>query len=144
MKDLIEQLKERSEDRATHDERLIGEAADLLERVYSQPVELPEGVAWRTFDGEGGYDYRAYDDNENYAAEWARRNPNHSGWVDQLYTSDQLTKAVQEATARALEAAARECDARYMGDNNREDMEAKRCADAIRNLIGNVPLRGVK
>ena len=30
------------------------------------------------------------------------------------------------------EACAKVCDARYMGDNNREDMEAKRCADAIR------------
>lgn len=30
------------------------------------------------------------------------------------------------------EACAKLCDARYMGDNNREDMEAKRCAEAIR------------
>lgn len=33
-----------------------------------------------------------------------------------------------------IEECARVCDARYMGDNNREDMEAKRCAEAIRNL----------
>lgn len=33
-----------------------------------------------------------------------------------------------------LEAAARKCDARYMGDNSREDWEARRCAEAIRNL----------
>lgn len=26
------------------------------------------------------------------------------------------------------------CAARYMGDNNREDMEARRCADAIRSI----------
>lgn len=26
------------------------------------------------------------------------------------------------------------CEARYMGDNNREDMEARRCAAAIRAL----------
>ena len=30
------------------------------------------------------------------------------------------------------EACAKVCDARYMGDNNREDMEAKKCAAAIR------------
>jgi hypothetical protein len=30
------------------------------------------------------------------------------------------------------EACAKVCDARYMGDNNREDMEARRCAAAIR------------
>ena len=30
------------------------------------------------------------------------------------------------------EACAMVCEARYMGDNNREDMEARRCAEAIR------------
>jgi hypothetical protein len=30
------------------------------------------------------------------------------------------------------EASAKVCDARYTGDNNREDMEARRCAEAIR------------
>ena len=34
--------------------------------------------------------------------------------------------------AAEREACAKVCDARYMGDNNREDMEAKRCAEAIR------------
>lgn len=48
-------------------------------------METVEPVAWRTFDGEGGYDYRTYDDNENYAAEWAQRNPRHVGWVEALY-----------------------------------------------------------
>jgi hypothetical protein len=48
--------------------------------------EQAEPVAWRTFDGEGGYDYRTYDDNENYRDEWDRRNPNHKGWVEPLYT----------------------------------------------------------
>lgn len=43
-------------------------------------------VAWRTFDGEGNYDYRAYELNEDYADEWNRRNPNHVGWVEPLYT----------------------------------------------------------
>jgi len=50
-------------------------------------VPEQEPVAWRTFDGEGGYDYRDYDMNENYADEWAKRNPNHKGWVDALYTT---------------------------------------------------------
>lgn len=35
-------------------------------------------------------------------------------------------------TAAENEACAKVCDARYMGDNNREDMEARRCAEAIR------------
>jgi len=46
-----------------------------------------EPVAWRTFDGEGGYDYRSYENNESYADEWDKRNPNHKGWVDKLYTT---------------------------------------------------------
>jgi hypothetical protein len=34
--------------------------------------------------------------------------------------------------AAEREACAKVCEARYMGDNNREDMEARRCAAAIR------------
>lgn len=36
------------------------------------------------------------------------------------------------AVAKEREACAKVCEARYMGDNNREDAEARRCADAIR------------
>lgn len=55
--------------------------------LYPHPPAAPEQepVAWRTFDGEGGYDYRTYDDNENYRDEWERRNPSHKGWVEPLY-----------------------------------------------------------
>ena len=49
-------------------------------------LESQEPVAWRTFDGEGQYEYRAYEENESYADEWDKRNPNHKGWVDPLYT----------------------------------------------------------
>jgi hypothetical protein len=63
---------------------------DRQQREYeesrSAALEQPEPVAWRTFDGEGGYDYRTYDDNENYRDEWDKRNPNHKGWVEPLYT----------------------------------------------------------
>jgi hypothetical protein len=55
-----------------------------MEQKREQPAQEP--VAWRTFDGEGGYDYRTYDDNENYRNEWDKRNPNHKGWVEPLYT----------------------------------------------------------
>jgi hypothetical protein len=57
-----------------------------LRAALEQPEQEPEPVAWRTFDGEGGYDYRAYDDNETYAQEWNQRNPRHAGWVEPLYT----------------------------------------------------------
>jgi len=48
-------------------------------------IEMEEPAAWRTFDGEGGYDYRSYEDNENYKLWWDARNPNHIGWVEPLY-----------------------------------------------------------
>ena len=35
--------------------------------------------------------------------------------------------------AHEREECAKVCETRYMGDNNREDMEAKRCAAAIRS-----------
>ena len=41
---------------------------------------------------------------------------------------------VLAAAQMALEDAVQACDRRYMGDNNREDMEARRCAAAIRAL----------
>ena len=56
-----------------------------LRAALAEPEQEP--VAWRTFDGEGGYDYRTYEDNEDYAAEWAKRNPQHVGWVEPLYTA---------------------------------------------------------
>jgi hypothetical protein len=56
-----------------------------IKTITPQPAQEP--VAWRTFDGEGGYDYRAYDMNEHYAEEWNKRNPNHKGWVKALYAT---------------------------------------------------------
>jgi hypothetical protein len=97
-------------------------AAIILRAALEQPVQEP--VAWRTFDGEGGYDYRTYDDNENYRDEWDRRNPNHKGWVEPLYTHPprrewrslseeefgyiHVRSATHEEFARAVEAALKE------------------------------------
>lgn len=60
--------------------------------LAKHPAQQQEPVAWRTFDGEGGYDYRTYDMNENYAKEWDKQNPKHKGWVEPLYTSPQPNK----------------------------------------------------
>jgi hypothetical protein len=49
----------------------------------------------------------------------------------QWFIEDSERFAAQVALAER-EACAALCDARYMGDNNREDMEARRCAAAIR------------
>lgn len=64
--------------------KAIASLYDALRQTIEQ-AEKHEPVAWRTFDGEGGYDYRTYDDNENYRDEWERRNPSHKGWVEPLY-----------------------------------------------------------
>jgi len=60
-------------------------ATAALRQVIAE-LERQEPVAWRTFDGEGQYEYRAYEENESYADEWDKRNPNHKGWVEPLYT----------------------------------------------------------
>lgn len=70
----------------------------VLRAVLDEPTCQVEPVAWRTFDGEGGYDYRTYDDNEDYAAEWAQRNPRHVGWVEALYLAPLQHKPLSEET----------------------------------------------
>ena len=61
------------------------------------------------------------------------------GVVEFLYSNPNLQDSFEFlqrfaalVAAKEREACAKVCDARYMGDNNREDMEAKRCAGAIR------------
>ena len=46
-----------------------------------------EPVAWSTFDGEGGYNYRSYIDNEDYQDKYRKRNqsPTYLNWVEPLY-----------------------------------------------------------
>ena len=69
-------------------QHIAGVAQSRANRLQTKIAELEqqEPVAWRTFDGEGGYDYRSYEDNENYKLGWDARNPNHIGWVEPLYT----------------------------------------------------------
>lgn len=45
---------------------------------------------------------------------------------------DALAKLCAMAVAKEREECVKVCESRYMGDNNREDMEAQRCAAAIR------------
>ena len=69
-------------------QHIAGVAQSRANRLQTKIAELEQQdpVAWRTFDGEGGYDYRSYEDNENYKLGWDARNPNHIGWVEPLYT----------------------------------------------------------
>lgn len=72
------------------------DAADALEQLLARAeaaeallAELvaQDPVAWRTFDGEGGYDYCGYEDNEAYRDEYRKRNPKstYHDWVQPMY-----------------------------------------------------------
>ena len=51
-----------------------------------------------------------------------------------MVTEEELQRFAHLVERDALERAAKVCDARFMGDLNREDMEARACAAAIRAL----------
>lgn len=51
------------------------------------------------------------------------------------YTASTLRETVKGARLKALEEAENVCRKRFVGDHNREDFEARRCADAIRKLM---------
>ncbi len=54
--------------------------------------------------------------------------------VAMMYAEFGFTAAYHASRRAALEEAAKVCDSRFMGDLNREDQEARRCAAAIRKL----------
>jgi hypothetical protein len=74
---------------------------------------------------------------ENYA-QWAiaaeRDRMIADGWRQcaQGQKTSQFCAVAEQVRQEEREACAKVCEARYMGDNNREDMEARRCAAAIR------------
>jgi len=55
-----------------------------------------------------------------------------AGCVDPMVFIAAYERFAALVAAAEREACAQSCEARYMGDNNREDMEARRCAAAIR------------
>lgn len=116
---------------------LCQEAADLLERIYSQPVELPDGVAWAVPNT------RITESQPFMMLMHSTEGCQYPELLTSLYSADQLTQAVQEATARALEMAA------VTAWNHHTDMSKKLLVGpelyqmwspvtAIRNLIGRV------
>lgn len=111
MKDLIEKLRQRHDYfyRGSSIPSCLTEAADLLERICSQPVALPQ-------------EFEVFTEDEPNA-------------VIHGYTVDQLTRAVQESTAKALETAAEVCDQFQASAVGAQPAE---CAVAIRRLIGGV------
>ena len=68
---------------------IVGEI-DHTGKVWKpvQPAPVQEPVAWREFDGEGGYTYFAYQDNETWRDEYIERNgEKYANWVEPLYTA---------------------------------------------------------
>ena len=63
-------------------------------------------------------------------AAWMRSKSYATGHGDT--TEDLLKELEWQVAEREREACAKVCDARVIGDHNREDQEAKRCAEAIR------------
>ncbi|MGI9137312.1 MAG: hypothetical protein ACR2JS_09695, partial [Candidatus Nanopelagicales bacterium] len=107
-------LLDEAKEQGRKEERALWEMARLGQEIEQEPVATLFGslpvydvahkqnpVAWRTFDGEGGYEYRDYDMNEDYDELWAQRNPNHKGWVEPLY-SDPTPCQTCEALARTV------------------------------------------
>lgn len=62
-----------------------------LKKVEEKIAELEakleggEPVAWRTFDGEGNYDFRSYEGNKGYKDWYATYNPKYPHWCEPLY-----------------------------------------------------------
>ena len=80
--------------------RRLGRRAPQWLSVVADRLEAAQGepVAWREFDGEGGYDYRSYEGNENFRDEYRARNPGATywDWVEPLYAAH-ITEAIRAA-----------------------------------------------
>ena len=64
--------------------RLMDSSITSLRQAIAE-LESQEPFAWAEFDGEGGYHLMLYENNETYAEDWNKRNPNHIGWVEPIY-----------------------------------------------------------
>ena len=91
---LIERLRIRSSVRRNNtDRKSVKEGkpdriADLLEEAADE-IESYVQFAWATFDGEGGYDLRLYDMNEDYKDNYIERNgEKYKDWVVPLYIKE--------------------------------------------------------
>jgi hypothetical protein len=79
-------------------EKLMAKPIPFVE--FYKPVQEP--VAWREFDGEGGYDYYTYEHNENLRDKYIERNgEKYASWVEPLYT----TPPAQQAPVQPVPAA---------------------------------------
>lgn len=91
---LVERLRIRASIRRNNTERKSvkegkpDRISDLLEEAADE-IESYVQFAWATFDGEGGYDLRLYDMNEDYKDNYIERNgEKYKDWVVPLYIKE--------------------------------------------------------
>jgi hypothetical protein len=88
---------------------MADEIAEAVFALLPAPAQQPlasgqEPVAWQTFDGEGGYEFRQFAENETYHDDYIKRNgEKYSTWVTPLYTHP--APAQQPLTLREMAAA---------------------------------------
>ena len=95
--------------------KIVTAAAEAIRAELAKPVEPVEPAAWRTFDGEGGYMFRAYEDNEDYQEWFEKRNPHHKGWVEPLYLHPPTPAWCDAPEVAALKAERDETNAKVSG-----------------------------
>jgi len=68
------------------DQELWQAFEEIRNYLICEPEDEP--AAWSVFDGEGGYDYISYENNETYKDEFISRNraEHYKEWVQPLYT----------------------------------------------------------
>ena len=97
------------------------------------PCETPDAVdifAWATFDGEGSYDLRLYEDNEGYRDDFRDANPLlHPDWVFPLCRLSDAQRAIAKLREQYEGA---ESQAEYQRDRA-EHFEAER--DTLRQQL---------
>ena len=80
----LEALENVTEDYVKNRQYKHNQAITAIRQAIAD-LESQEPFAWAEFDGEGGYRLMLYENNETYAEDWNKTNPNHIGWVEPIY-----------------------------------------------------------
>lgn len=76
-----------TEDSATH--LSVGQMEFARGCINLILEKIGDPVAWRVFDGEGGYDYTTYFENEDLDKWYRERTDFYKTWCEKLYTIPQ-------------------------------------------------------
>jgi hypothetical protein len=69
-----------------HDTRISFEDA-AVRATHKVMADEQKPVAWRTFDGDNGYNYIDYENNKDYCYWLEELHSKHKGWGEPLYTT---------------------------------------------------------